>query len=91
MSKNVVINDTTYEGVSNVQLTTSDGGCHQIHVPAITALKKINSASSEPGVIGGAGYSQCWIADVYTDRIVMQGINAHTGESIENIAYTITL
>lgn len=66
-----------------------DGGCHQIHVPAITALKKINSASSEPGVIGGAGYSQCWIADVYPDKVVFTGLNAYTGEAIPNMVYTI--
>lgn len=67
----------------------SQGGCHQFHVPSITALKYVSGTSLS--VDTSVGASQCWFCEVYTDKIVMQGINAYTGEDIAGIVYTITL
>ena len=78
-------------GVS-IYAPPKDGGCHQFHVPSVCALKKVVSMSSEPSVISPSlGQSQCWVCDVYTDKIVMQGINSYTNTDIPDMTYTIQL
>jgi len=66
------------------------GGCHQFHVPAVNALKSFkNDTDLEwPWTLGR---SQCWYVEVYTDKIVFQGLNAYTGAAIDGMTYTIQL
>lgn len=66
------------------------GGCHQFHVPSITAQKDFSSAGSL-SLDTALGQSECWFCEVYTDKIVMYGMNAYTGNDIPNMIYTITV
>jgi len=64
-----------------------NGGCHQLHVPSITAGKTLSS-SGEPSVDWSMP-PECWICDVYSDKLVFTGIRADTGIEIPNMVYTI--
>lgn len=66
------------------------GGCHQFHVPSVTAQKYFSSAGSLT-VQWDLGESQCWFCEVYTDKIVFKGIYAYTGKEIPNMVYTIAV
>ena len=65
----------------------TDAGCHQFHVPAISAGKYLTS-SGEPAVDWSMP-PECWVCDVYADKIVLTGIRADTGAAIKNMVYTI--
>lgn len=71
-----------------VYATPEKGGCHQFHVPSITAQKYFKSAGSLQ-VDSSLGQSECWFCEVWTNKIVFRGIHAYTGEEIPNMVYTI--
>ena len=80
----------TYDLVVYAPPGADGGGCHQLHVPAVNALKHFTS----PGVLTvpwKLGESQCWYCEVYTDKIIFQAFYAYTGEPIEGMTYTIKL
>ena len=58
------------------------GGCHQLHVPSITAMKYMSSPTSAKYTEND---SECWLCEVYTNKIVFKGKRA-TGTS-PNIKY----
>lgn len=63
------------------------GGCHQLHVPAVSAGKYLGS-SGEPAVDWSMP-PECWLCDVYANKIVFTGIRADTGAEIPGMTYTI--
>lgn len=68
----------------------SDGGCHQIHVPSISAQKYFNGAGSL-AVDWSLGASQCWLCKVYENVVVFQGLNAYSGQEIDGQNYEIII
>lgn len=70
----------------DVYAPPASGGCHQLHVPSICAQKELPGM----GVVSSYGESECWFCEVYTDKIVMQGIYS-TGGNIPNMTYIIEL
>ena len=66
----------------------NSGGCHNIHVPSVTA-QKFFSAPGSLQVQWDLGESQCWLCEVYSNKIVFRGIYAYTKQEVPNMVITI--